>query len=109
MKQVIWINVAVGFWLVIAAFTQHSYFLRGVRMVNDFTAGVLLLCSALWYLGTITSPRGAVVANLLIGAWLVIAPFALGYRPVLNDLLCGVAVVVVSLFAAQPMWRRSAA
>jgi hypothetical protein len=77
--------------------------------VNDFTAGVFLLGCALWYLGTFKSSRGAIVANVLIGAWLVIAPFALGYRPALNDVLSGVAVVVVSLFAAQPMRRRTAA
>ena len=43
MKQVIWINIAVGFWLVLAAFTQHSQLLSGLRMYNDLTVGVLVL------------------------------------------------------------------
>ena len=107
MRNAIWINVAIGFWRVIAAFTQHSQTLTGVRMVNDFAAGLLLLCCALWFLGTVTSPRGAIVSNILLGAWLIVAPFILSYAP-LNDVLCGIAVVIVALFAGQNVWTRSA-
>ena len=104
MTRVIWINVAIGFWLVIAAFTQHSQMIRGLKMVNDVTSGVLLLGFALWYLGTTTSPRGAIVANVLLGGWLIVSPFLLTYNA-MNDVYCGIAAVVVALVAAQPMRR----
>ena len=98
MKQTIWINVVIGFWLVIAAFTQHSELLRGVQMVNDLAVGVLLLCCALWYL----AERGAAtVANLFLGAWLVASPFILSYEAT-NDVLCGIAVVIVALVEGRP-------
>lgn len=104
MKQVIWINVAIGFWLLIAAFTQHAPLMRGLKMVNDFTSGMLLMACALWYLGTMTSPRGAVVANILVGGWLIVSPFLLTYNA-LNDVYCGIAAVVVALIAGQPIRR----
>ena len=107
MKQVIWINVAIGFWLLIAAFTQHSQLMRGLRMVNDATSGVLLLGFALWYLGTITSARGAIVANILLGGWLIVSPFLLTYNG-MTDVYSGIAAVVVALVAGQPAWRGAA-
>jgi hypothetical protein len=102
MKYTIWINVVIGFWLVIAAFTQHSELLRGVRMVNDLAVGVLLLCCALWYL----MERGAATAvNLFLGAWLIASPFILSYEAT-NDVLCGIAVVVVALVEGRPALLR---
>ena len=117
MKQVIWINIAVGFWLVLAAFTQHSQLLSGLRMYNDLTVGVLVLLCALWYLGPMTtsvsdspadelSPRAAIVATVVLGAWLIVAPFLIFYAP-LNDVLCGIVIIVVALFAGVPAWGRS--
>jgi hypothetical protein len=102
MKYTIWINVVIGFWLVIAAFTQHSELLRGVRMVNDLAVGVLLLCCALWYL----MERGAATAvNLFLGAWLIASPFIMSYEAT-NDVLCGIAVVVVALVEGRPALLR---
>ena len=43
MKRVIWINVAIGFWLLIAAFTQHAGLMRGLKMANDLVTAMLLL------------------------------------------------------------------
>lgn len=102
MRQTIWINIAIGFWLVIAAFTQHSDLMRGLRMYNDLGIGVLLLCCALWYQ---MEPGAATVANLFLGAWLVAAPFLLAYHPT-NDVLCGMAVVIVALVEGRPALLR---
>jgi hypothetical protein len=104
MKRVIWINVAIGFWLLIAAFTQHSQLMRGLKMANDVASGMLLMGCALWFLGTITSPRGAIVANVLVGGWLIVSPFLLTYNA-MNDVYCGVAAIVVALVAAQSIRR----
>jgi hypothetical protein len=102
MKQTIWINVAIGFWLVIAAFTQHSELMRGLKMGNDLAVGVLLLCCALWYI----AERGAAtVANLCLGAWLIASPFLMSYEAT-NDVLCGIAIVVVALVEGRPAMLR---
>ena len=98
MKHTIWINVVIGFWLIIAGFTQNSELLRGVRMVNDLAVGLLLLCCALWYL---TERGAATVANLCLGGWLVVSPFILSYEAT-NDVLCGIAVAVVALVEGRP-------
>ena len=102
MKQLIWVNIVIGFWLVITAFTQHSDLLRGVRMMNDLGVGALLLCCALWYQ---TERGAATTANLLLGAWLIASPFILSYNPTI-DVLCGIAVVVVALVEGRPAMLR---
>ncbi|HWT44682.1 MAG TPA: hypothetical protein VN085_01900, partial [Vicinamibacterales bacterium] len=101
MKRVIWINVAIGFWLLIAAFTQHAGLMRGLKMANDLVTAMLLLACTLWYL---ESPRGAVVGSVLLGGWLIISPFLLTYDA-MSDVYSGIAVIVVALLAAQPAWR----
>jgi len=108
MKYTIWINVVIGFWLVISAFTQHSELLRGVRMVNELAVALLLLCCALWYLNPVTTPRTAVVANVFVGGWLIVAPFVMSYGA-LNDVLCGIIAVVVALVAGHEVWGRTPA
>jgi hypothetical protein len=102
MKYTIWINVVIGFWLVISAFTQHSELLRGVRMVNELAVALLLLCCALWYL---TERGAATVANLCLGGWLILSPFILSYEAT-NDVLCGIAIVVVALLEGRPAMLR---
>jgi len=102
MKHTIWINVVIGFWLVISAFTQHSELLRGVRMVNELAVALLLLCCALWYL---TERGAATVANLCLGGWLILSPFILSYEAT-NDVLCGIAIVVVALLEGRPAMLR---
>ena len=101
MKRVIWINVAIAFWLLIAAFTQHAGLMRGLKMANDLVSAMLLLACALWYL---ESPRGAIVASVLVGGWLIVSPFLLTYNA-MSDVYTGIAVIVVTLLAAQPAWR----
>ena len=95
MKQLIWVNIVIGFWLVITAFTQHSDLLRGVRMINDLGVGALLLCCALWYqvergaaaglLGVGERQARNVVSDLIERGFLVSeasrAPFRLGFPP----------------------------
>ena len=107
MKRVIWINVAIGFWLLIAAFTQHSQLMRGLRMWNDLASGMLLLGCALWYLDTTTSPGGALVANIVLGGWLIVSPFLLTYHT-MNGVYCGIGAIIVALVAGQPVWRGTA-
>ena len=102
MKQTVWLNVAIGFWLVIAAFTQHSELMRGLKMWNDLAVGVMLLCCALWY---ITERGAATVANLCLGGWLIASPFIMSYEAT-NDVLCGIAIVVVALVEGRPAMLR---
>ena len=96
MRRAVWINVAIGFWLVISAFTFLSPSHSGVRMVNVLTVGILLMGSALWSLGSPRSPRAGVTAEVVLGAWLMLSPFVLGYTP-WNSLICGAVVIVTSL------------
>lgn len=106
MRRAAWINVVLGFWLVIAAFTLQSQTLSGVRMFNELIVGVLLLGSALWSLGAPRSPAAAATAGIMIGAWLVVSPFVLGYGS-WNDVVCGAIAIVVALVSRQSMRART--
>lgn len=108
MKRMAWINVAIGFWLVIAAFTQHSQTLTGVRMTIDILGGVAVLACSLWFLGTATSAGAAFWLYIFLGACLILAPFVFTYSP-WNDVLSGAAVVVVALIAVSGVPRRTVA
>jgi hypothetical protein len=87
------VNAALGVWLVISAFTwPHTY----PQMTNTWICGVFCLVFALtgiaipWvrYLNT------ALAVWLFISAWALPAP---GAATVWNNVLCAIAIFVVSL------------
>ena len=50
--------------------------------------------------------RGAATAaNLCLGGWLILSPFILSYEAT-NDVLCGIAVVIVALVEGRPAMLR---
>lgn len=96
-----WFNLILGVWLVIAPFV-------GVGMTSDaaawnsYVAGVAVAILA-----------GAAIArpqaweewvNLLIGLWLVLAPFVLGFTdqpgPMWNQIVIGLLIGADALWAA---------
>lgn len=95
-----WVNVGLGVWLVVAAFLfPHA---TGSGVTEDVIAGLLVALTALWS-ACAFRPTMSLVASgtvLLSGAWVIIAPFVLAYVrasvAVADDLLVGVAVVVLS-------------
>lgn len=92
-----WPNVlctAIGVWLM-AAPDVLDY--REAARTNDHIVGPLLFTFA--FTAIFEATRGLRYVDLLLGVWLLIAPFVFGYwgEPLVNSLACGFAVVVLSL------------
>jgi hypothetical protein len=109
LNLLIGMNLLIGIWLVIVAFVlvpasmAHAW--------NDVIFGIVLIVSS-WFI-LVLRPVGTVWFEALVGIWLIAAPFVLKYgivaaRPAagqLNEFVCGVVTVVVSLFALQGVNR----
>jgi hypothetical protein len=100
MNRISWINLALGLWLVAAGFVLgHA---TGNAVVEDVITGLLVALAALWaaraYRPYVSRAASSTVA--LTGAWIVAAPFALGYgRPsisVANDVVVGLVICALA-------------
>jgi len=99
------VNVALGAWLIVAPFAL-GYTTRAAYL-NDAIAGVLVLILAGSRLAAMRTP-GLSWANLSIGLWLIVAPFALAFpaeRALWNDLLLGVLLAIFSGWSAVSVPR----
>lgn len=107
MKGILGINIAIGFWLVIAAFTMHGEYNSGIQMGMTALSGFALLICAIWFAGDEDMARAASIAYVFVGAWLVGSPFVFGFHP-RNDMFCGIAVIVTGLLlVSQTALRRT--
>jgi SPW repeat-containing protein len=105
-----WINVAVGLWLVFAAFAlPHS---SGTAVTEDVVAGLLVALGALWAAEAFR-PRVSLVASwvvVLTGLWAIAAPFVLHYQrstaAVANDMVAGVIIMALGLINTVDKARR---
>ena len=94
-----WTNVALGIWLVIAAFVFHPR--TGVGITENVVTGLFVALAALWAARAF-KPMVSLVASwtvALTGLWVLVAPFALGYEresaAVANDVLVGIAILAL--------------
>jgi SPW repeat len=97
MKGASWVNVVIGFWLIISPWAVGAR--GGAAMTEDVIVGVVIVAVALWSLSaplTMTAPGWI---NLVLGIWMLIAPWAIGYvrfatGPATNDTIMGILVIV---------------
>jgi len=90
------INILFGIWLILAPFILDYASLQ-VAMWNDIILGVLVLAVAMIRtFGTALATASWI--NVVLGIWLVIAPFVLNYRdnpsPRWNDVILGILVII---------------
>ncbi len=95
------LNVIAGLWLILAPFIL-GYSDFAPAFWNDVIVGVLILASA--FAATRTYSPNPSWMNVVLGVWLILAPFMLnydGYRAALaNDLCVGLLVGILALLAA---------
>ncbi len=108
MKNITWINVLLGIWLIIAPFAITRVGTgAGAWTVNDVVLGILLIAFSWWIVGAIAPPSGAAWFEVLCGIWLIVAPFVLRYsgapRHVSNDVISGIIAIVVAAIAVAGM------
>jgi len=107
MKNVSWINLLVGIWLIIAPFALGAAGVNHVWTGNDVVLGVLLIAFSWWMLAAIAPPVGTAWFEILCGIWLVIAPFVLQYSHRVaaagNDVICGIITIVIAAIASRAL------
>jgi SPW repeat-containing protein len=105
MKWVSWVNFGLGLWLIFAPIT-FGYSSRRAALHEDVVFGVLIASVALWRALGAETPSMARVSWVVAAAgfWMMLGPFELGYgtthAPVDNDVLVGLAVLVLGMWRA---------
>ncbi len=104
MKRLLWINVVLGLWLLVAPFTLGYSASSTTAAANDVVLGILVLAGSWWIAAGMEGAVGVAVFEALCGLWLLIAPFVLmiTHLPAAmsNDMIVGVIVLVISVVAA---------
>lgn len=110
-KTLSWLVALAGLWEVIAAFTL-GYSASSAALWNAIIVGTALIVLGAWA-AVSTQPatdKALDWINALLGLWLLIAPFLLGYRDFgaafSNDVLVGIAVMVLAGWAALVVGRQ---
>jgi len=96
-----WVILIAGLWLLCSPFWMASYAIAGSAALNSVIVGVLLVAAS-WV--ALARPRPwEEWVNLVLGVWLVVAPFVLGFEdagaPMLNHVVVGVIVAGDAMFA----------
>ena len=98
-----WIVAILGAWEFVSAFAFHGSL---SSIWNPFFVGILILMLAVWSVN-VDSRSTAVrlsIINALLGVWIALSPFALGFASVkwamLNDIVVGALVFIFSMVEA---------
>lgn len=96
-----WFNLVLGAWLIVAPFVGVGS-AGDVAAWNSYVSGVAV---AIFALAAIARPQvWEEWVNLVIGLWLILAPFALGFTdqplPMWNQIVIGLLVGADALWAA---------
>lgn len=103
-------NLAIGGWLVLSAFVPTFSGPRPGQLASGLTG---LLIAAISVAAMLRVEHWKEATNLVLGLWLIAAPFVLGIwtlNPILNFTLDGGFLVLHSAFQIlKPPWRRHGA
>ncbi len=102
------LNILLGIWLIIAPFVLNYARLEAAQ-TNDIIIGIIVaVIAAIRTFGAFTQPGWSWV-NVILGVWLIIAPFVLGYsgaaRPLWNDIILGVVIAILAWTSATSVRR----
>jgi hypothetical protein len=101
MKGASWANVVIGLWLMISPWAIG--YRAGAAMTEEVIVGAIVVAVALWSLSvpvTMTAPSWI---NLMLGVWVLVAPWVMGYvrlatGSATNDVVMGIFVVLFAGF-----------
>lgn len=94
-----WLNFILGLWVFVSPFVMgfsDSYAIKW----NNIATGLAILLQAV---GPSGANRAGSVFNALLGGWLIVSPFALGFsspEPFWNNIIVGIAIFIASIVAA---------
>jgi hypothetical protein len=98
-----WANVVLGAYLFFVPFFVAA---NAASAWNAYIVGILILCVALYALAQPDS-KGAEWTNVVLGAWMIIAPFVLGSASLAGAMATNAYVVGVLaiVFAGIALYR----
>ena len=95
MRGTSWVILLLGLWLAISPMVLH---VGGLLSTNDVVCGILALLAGVWGLASPPRAHAAGWFGILLGIWVLFAPWALGAAPVAPDLannaLCGSVMAI---------------
>lgn len=90
-----WLILVAGVWLIFSPFYMESYAVAGSAALNCVVVGVLLAVAS--GIALVRPRPWEEWMNIVLGVWLVVAPFVLGFEDVaavtLNHVVVGAIVV----------------
>ena len=103
MKWPSWTSFVLGLWLIVSPFALASG--RGTATYEEVVLGIVIAALGLWRVQGADTPSMAGAGWLLgvAGAWVLVAPFVLGYGAtgaVYNDVIVGALVLLLGLWQA---------
>ena len=101
-----WSNVVLGAWLSVAPFLLGQF---GAAAWNAWFVGAAIVIVGLWAL-SLRQSHAAEWSNVVLGAWMVVAPSALNFSGALgsawNAWIVGTLVALLSLWAISDQSTR---
>jgi hypothetical protein len=97
MKWASWVNVLLGLWLIVSPWALgYGY---GAAVANDVVLGILIAAVALWSVSVPSIETAPAWINVILGMWLIIAPWVLGVAGAAayvgtNDPVIGILTIV---------------
>jgi len=109
-KVLSWLVALVGLWEVIAAFVL-GYAAATTAFWDAIIVGIALIVLGAWAAlsNQETADKTLDWINVVLGVWLILAPFVLGYSAIVaamwNDIIVGIVVAVLAVWAAVVIGR----
>ncbi len=104
-KTLSWLVAVAGLWEVLAPFIL-GYSAATVAMWNAIIVGVVLIILGIWAAvnEVVSLDRTLNWISAVLGVWLVVSPFILGYSAMVaamwNNIIVGAVVIVLAAWAA---------
>jgi len=107
-----WMVAILGAWEFVSAFALHGSL---PAIWSPFFVGIAVLLMAVWSVNTDNLSTAIKLAwiNALLGLWIAASPFALGFASakaaMINDIVVGVLVFILSVIEALGLKKEAAA
>jgi SPW repeat-containing protein len=99
MKWASWTNAILGVWLILAPWVLR--YPSNVPSGEDVLLGISVLLIAAWSANADQAVTGPAWTTMILGIWITISPWALGYRgltqALANDVFVGILIVTFSI------------
>ncbi len=97
------LDVLLGIWLLISPWVLM--FQSGVAVGNDVVLGIIVaIVAGIRFSNPEQSTSGLSWLNFLLGFWVLISPWVLGFAtlpaPLWNNIACGVAIMILAASSA---------